>query len=59
MQDLTILFTEMYENYLNGNREDHRKTFFLLSNINKLEYLLYIFSVSGKEYPRILESLKS
>lgn len=52
-------FDLMYEGYLNGNRSDHRERFFKLSDHRKLEYLLYLFSVSGKEYPKILESLKA
>jgi len=50
-------FSLMYRSYINGNLSDHRSLFYKLSNYERMEYLIYIFSVSGREYPRILKSL--
>ena len=50
-------FDLMYRCYINGNLSDHRALFYKLSNSERMGYLIYIFSVSGAEYPRILKSL--
>ena len=47
----------MYENYINGNITDHREQYQELRDGEKVHYLIYLFSTSGKEYPKILKSL--
>lgn len=58
MENIQEKYWEMYENYINGNISDHREQYRELKDGEKGDYLVFLFSVSGAEYPKIIKSLK-
>jgi len=42
-------FDEMLESYLNGNRNEHRKEFWMMDKEEQMEYFKYCLGSLGKE----------